>query len=95
MGTPWFKLYVILFFLILAMSDIFSSDLNVTPEILKDVLGLLELMNTSSKNMPKAHSLFMDELSSMVKQTTLHPKVSVSTTVSFEFHSLYSRVVTN
>lgn len=61
--------------IMLIKSVISSSDLNVTPEILTDVLGLLELMNTSSKNMPKAHSLFMDELSSMIHQTTLHQKV--------------------
>eukprot|EP00106_Octopus_bimaculoides_P014228 XP_014781670.1 PREDICTED: Fanconi anemia group D2 protein-like [Octopus bimaculoides] len=57
------------------LTPVSADDNLVTPENVKDAITLLQLMNTSSLQMPTARALFMDELSMVITHTKLHLKV--------------------
>ena len=49
----------------------------LSDDVYRQIVNLLELVKTSTAKSPEAGALFMDELSSVINQGTIYPKVEV------------------
>ena len=70
----------------------------ITDEVYNQVISLLQLVRLSSGHWPEAAALFMDELSQVIHQGCIHPRVEVRwlhlVSVSSSYHLWLCSLVT-